>query len=299
MKKKTPASSRGLYPRKRLGQHFLVDKGAMEKVIKVAGLEPEDVVLEIGPGRGEMTALLARKSRSVVAVEIDETLAGAVARMTAPLGNVDVIHGDALKIDLEKICRPMGRRLKIVANLPYQISTPLLMRFLAMRHLFSTMVLMLQKEVALRIVARPRTKAYGALSVFLQLYTTPTIEMFLSPNCFFPRPKVHSALVRFIVHDIPKVAIQNEKVFRRVVRASFGHRRKILRNAMKSILPADGFTDEIEATMENLKIDPKRRAETLSIEEFARLTAGLSPYLSPSEMDPTDMGESGSSDRGG
>lgn len=280
MKGKKAIRTRGFSPRKRLGQHFLVDRNAMEKVIQIADLDPEDVVLEVGPGRGEMTLLLAKKSRRVIAVEIDENLAAGLVEKTAPLANVDVIHGDALRVDLEGICRQVGRRLKIVANLPYQISTPLLMRFVAWRYLFSSMVLMLQKEVALRIVAKPRTKDYGALSVFLQVYTTPSIEMFLPPDCFSPRPKVDSALVRFLVHETPKVEIHNEKIFRRVVRASFGHRRKILKNALRSILPGSRFTGEIQGIMEDLKIDPMRRAETLSLDEFARLTGGLMPYLS-------------------
>lgn len=253
----------------------------MEKVIRAADVDPADVVLEIGPGHGEMTGLLARKSREVIAVEIDETLVAGLMEKTAPLGNVDVIHGDALKVDLERIYRRMGRRMKVVANLPYQISTPLLMRFVALRHLFSSMVLMLQKEVALRIVAKPMTKDYGALSVLLQLYTTPTIEMFLPPDCFFPRPKVDSALVRFLIHETPRVEVYDEKAFRRVVRASFGQRRKILKNALRSIFPEGRLTHEIVAIMENLKIDPTRRAETLSLEEFARLTDGLITYLSP------------------
>jgi 16S rRNA (adenine1518-N6/adenine1519-N6)-dimethyltransferase len=252
----------------------------MEKVVQIAAVDPEDVVLEIGPGRGEMTVLLARRSRKVIAVEIDETLATAVMEKTGSLGNVDVIHGDALRVDLEEIGRQVGRRLKIVANLPYQISTPLLMRFLTARHLFSSMVLMLQKEVSLRIVAKPGNKDYGSLSVFLQLYTTPTIEMLLPPNCFFPRPRVDSALVRFLIHDTPKVEVHNERAFRRVVRASFGHRRKTLKNALRSLLPDGRPVDEMEGIMEGLEIDPTRRAETLTLEEFARLTGGLMRYLS-------------------
>jgi len=253
----------------------------MEKIIRVADLNPADTVLEIGPGRGEMTMLLAQKSRRVIAVEIDETLAAGLVKKTAPAGNIEVIHGDAMEVDLEEICGPIGERMKVVANLPYQISTPLLMRFVTLRHLFSSMVLMLQKEVALRIVAEPMTKDYGALSVLLQLYTTPTIEMFLPPDCFFPRPKVDSALVRFLIHETPRVEVYDEKAFRRVVRASFGQRRKILKNALRSIFPEGRLTHEIVAIMENLKIDPTRRAETLSLEEFARLTDGLIPYLSP------------------
>jgi 16S rRNA (adenine1518-N6/adenine1519-N6)-dimethyltransferase len=198
---------------------------------------------------------------------------------------VEVICNDALKVDLEKIHALTGKRMRVVANLPYQISTSLLMRFVTRRHLFSSMVLMLQKEVALRTVAAPMSKDYGSLSVLLQVYTTPTIEMFLPPDCFSPRPKVDSALVRFVVHEVPKVEINDEKAFRRVVRASFGHRRKILRNALKSILPETHLTEELNSVMESLEIDPTRRAETLSLEEFARLSRGLVPYISASHSD--------------
>jgi 16S rRNA (adenine1518-N6/adenine1519-N6)-dimethyltransferase len=279
MKRKRVQRASGFFPRKRLGQHFLINRNAIEKVVRIADLDSTDVVLEIGSGRGEMTVHLAKKSRRVIAVEIDDTLVADLMEKTAPLGNVDVVHGDALGLDLEEICSPMGTRLKVVANLPYQISTPLLMRFLASRHLFSSMVLMLQEELALRIVAKPRTKNYGSLSVFLQLHTTPTIEMVLPPACFFPRPKVNSALVRFVVRDTPKTEICDEKAFRHVVRASFMHRRKMLKNALRPIFPPGCPIDEIESIMERLKIDPTRRAETLSLEEFARLADGLIPYL--------------------
>ena len=272
-------------PRKRLGQHFLVDKNAREKIVRVAALDPEDVVLEIGPGRGEMTETLAKTSRKVIAVEIDKVLVERLLKETASLGNVDVIHGDALKVDFEGLCRPFGRRLKVVANLPYQISTPLLARFVAWRHLFSALILMLQKEVAQRIVAQPGTKHYGVLSVLLQLYTTPSIEMVLPPDCFVPRPRVDSALVRFLVHERPKEDIPDEEIFRRVVRACFGHRRKSLKNALRSILLEGCDPHEVESMMASLGIDSARRAETLDLQEFGRLAAGLIPYLVPGERD--------------
>jgi 16S rRNA (adenine1518-N6/adenine1519-N6)-dimethyltransferase len=257
----------------------LVDKNAREKIVRVAALDPEDVVLEIGPGRGEMTETLAGRSRRVIAVEIDQRLAERLVKTTASLGNVEVIHGDALKVDLESLCRPFGRKLKVVANLPYQISTPLLVRFTRWRHLFVSLILMLQKEVAQRIVAKPGTKDYGVLSVLLQLYTTPTIEMVLPPECFSPRPRVDSALVRLILHEQPREDVRDEEAFRRVVRACFGHRRKRLKNALRSILPEGSGTHEIEGMMISLGIDPGRRAETLNLQEFARLTAGLAPYM--------------------
>ncbi|NIO05836.1 MAG: ribosomal RNA small subunit methyltransferase A [Proteobacteria bacterium] len=280
MKRKTARKPSTFFPRKRLGQHFLIDKNAMEKIVRVADLDPADVILEIGPGRGEMTMLLAQKSQRVMAVEIDRVLASQLVDKTASLRNVEVICGDALKVDLEAMSRHTEKRMKVVANLPYQISTPLLMRLVSFRCLFSSMVLMLQKEVALRAVAKRNTKAYGSLSVLLQVYTTPTIEMLLPPNCFFPRPKVDSALVRFLVHKTPKIKIDDEQALWRVVRAAFGHRRKTLKNALKSILPEARFSEEVGRAMENVKIDPTRRAETLSLEEFARLTDGLRPYLS-------------------
>jgi 16S rRNA (adenine1518-N6/adenine1519-N6)-dimethyltransferase len=273
------------HPRKRLGQHFLVDRNAMEKVIRIADVSPEDVVLEIGSGRGEMTLTLAQKSRKVIAVEIDPMLAVALTKKTANLENIEVIQGDALRVDLEGLCQSRGPRLKVVANLPYQISTPLLMRLIDARHLFSCMVLMFQKEVALRIVAKSGTKDYGVLSVFIQLHATPTIEMFLPPPCFSPRPKVDSAVVRFLLHERPKVEVGSEKVFRQVVRACFGHRRKTLRNALRSILPEWLTAQAVGLLLEDLHIEPNRRAETLSLDEFARLTQGLIPHLAPSGWD--------------
>ena len=279
MSRRSTGTPREFFPRKRLGQHFLVDKNAREKIVRVAALGPEDVVLEIGPGRGEMTECLAERSRKVIAVEIDKILAERLVKTTASLGNVEVIHGDALKVDLEYLCHPFGGKLKVVANLPYQISTPLLMRFIRWRHLFTSLILMLQKEVARRIVAKPGTKHYGVLSVLLQLYTTPTIEMVLPPDCFSPRPRVDSALVRFLLHERPKEDVPDEETFRRVVRACFGHRRKRLKNALRSILPEGYDAREIEGVMVNLGIDPGRRAETLDLQEFARLTAGLAPYM--------------------
>ena len=268
-------------PRKRLGQHFLVDKNAREKIVRIAALDPEDVVLEIGPGRGEMTDALAERCRRVIAVEIDKRLADRLGRDTECLENVDVIHGDALKVDFESLCRPFGRRLKVVANLPYQISTPLLARFVEWRHLFSALILMLQKEVAQRIVSQPGTKHYGVLSVLLQLYTTPSIEMVLPPDCFVPRPRVDSALVRFLVQERPKEDIPDEEIFKRVVRACFGHRRKTLKNALRPILFEGCDAHEVDGMMVSLGIDSARRAETLDLQEFARLSAGLIPYLAP------------------
>jgi 16S rRNA (adenine1518-N6/adenine1519-N6)-dimethyltransferase len=290
MTRKKTRRSPGSFRRKRLGQHFLVDRSAIEWVVRVADVAPEEVVLEVGPGRGDLTMLLARKSRKVIAIEIDSTLTDRVIERAKPVGNVEVIHGDALKIDLEEIGRRTGKKLKIVANLPYRVSTPLLMRFLSLRHLFSSMFLMLQKEVALRIVAKPKTKDYGALSVFIQIHTTPTIELSLPPACFFPSPRVDSALVKFVIHEAPRVEIHSEKAFRQVVRAAFGHRRKTLKNALRSLLPEDRSVRDMERRLGDLHIDPKRRAETLSLDEFARLTAGLIPLLSSSEPVPAGLG---------
>jgi 16S rRNA (adenine1518-N6/adenine1519-N6)-dimethyltransferase len=278
MNKKVVPGTSLFYPRKHLGQHFLIDKNAAEKIVRIADVSPADVILEIGPGRGELTRILARKSQKVIAIEIDPTLAAGLREETDPLGNVVVVDGDALKVDLGEVFRLSGLKMKVVANLPYQISTPLLARFLTLRHLFSSLVLMVQREVAMRIVAKPRTKDYGSLSVFLQAYTEPSVEMTLPPNCFFPRPKVDSAVVRFTVLENPRIAIPNESAFRRVVWASFSHRRKTLRNALQPLLGAPAKI-EIEDILKALQIDPKRRGETLGLEEFSRLTLGLIPYL--------------------
>ncbi len=270
---KKELSEYGLTPRKKLGQHFLVDRNILDKVIRTAEVDKEDVVLEVGPGLGEMTRALAQKAEKVIAVEIDSKLVQILRKKTSDLSNVKIVWGNILKVNLGFLFLQAGKPLKVVANLPYQISTPLLFRFIGSRRFFSSLTLMLQREVVERMVARPGKKEYGALSVFIQMVSIPSIRFFISPSAFFPPPKVESAVVHLVWREEQWIEPNGEKWFKEVVKASFSHRRKTLINSLKhSGLPLPG---DIEAGMERIRIDPQRRPETLTIQEFANLAEVL------------------------
>jgi len=263
----------GLTPRKRWGQHFLVDRNILNKVVRAAELEKGDVILEIGPGMGEMTLALARQVSKVIAVEIDRELVKILKEKTADFSNIIVIEGDILKISFEELYRQGHQQLKVVANLPYQISTPLLFRFTESKHLFSTLTLMLQREVAERMIASPGGKDYGPLSVFTQSVSDLFIQFYIKPSAFFPPPKVESAVIHMVWKERPLVREEEEGWFKKVVKGCFGYRRKRLINALRHadlVLPED-----LEKRIEKIGIDSQRRPETLTIQEFARLADAL------------------------
>lgn len=263
----------GLSPKKRLGQHFLVDRSMINKVIQTAGVNQADAVLEVGPGLGEMTLALAQKAGEVIAVEIDPKLVEILKRKLSDVSNVTILQKDILKVDLDALSCQAGAPLKVVANLPYQISTPLLFRFIESRKSFSNLTLMLQREVVERMTALPGGKAYGALSVLIQTVFHPSIQFFVRPSAFFPPPKVESAVVRMEWREDLMRKVRDEDWFREVVRASFSHRRKTLINSLKySQLSLPPF---LEKGMAAAGIDPGRRPETLSIEEFILLSEAL------------------------
>jgi 16S rRNA (adenine1518-N6/adenine1519-N6)-dimethyltransferase len=263
----------GLFPKKRLGQHFLVDRNILSKVIRTAEVGKEDVVLEVGPGLGEMTLALARLAKQVIAVEIDPKLAEILEKKLADCPNVELVKGDILKVDFGSFLRKEGHPVKVVANLPYQISTPLLFRFIESKEAFSTFTLMLQREVAERMVAPPGGKEYGPLSIFVQLFLDMSLRFFIKPPAFFPSPKVESAVVHMVWKGKPLLDEKDEKWFKSVVKASFSHRRKTLANALKH--SELSLPDSFESRMEKVGIDPRRRPETLTIEEFIRLAEAL------------------------
>jgi 16S rRNA (adenine1518-N6/adenine1519-N6)-dimethyltransferase len=263
----------GLFPKKRLGQHFLVDHAILDQVIRIAQTEKEDVVLEIGSGLGEMTLALAHQVKKVIAVEIDQKLVAILHKKIREFPNVEVVKSDILKLDFNSFFEKEGHLIKVVANLPYQISTPLLFRFIESKEVFSTFTLMLQKEVAERMVAPPGRKEYGPLSIFIQIFLDPSIPFFVKPSAFFPPPKVESAVVHMVWKEKPIVTQQNKEWFKKVVKACFGYRRKTVVNALKHSdlsLPVS-----VESKMERIGIDPRRRPETLVIEEFVRLAEAL------------------------
>lgn len=259
----------GLFLKKRLGQHFLVDPNILDKVIRTARVGKEDVVLEIGPGLGGMTLALSREAKKVIAVEIDPKLVAILKEKMKQHQNVEVVKSDILKLDFKHFLEKEGRPVKVVANLPYQISTPLLFRFIESKEAFSAFTLMLQKEVAERMVAPTGRKEYGPLSIFVQMFLDLSIRFFIKPSAFFPPPKVESAVVQMVWKEKPMIQANEEEWFKRVVKACFGYRRKTLINALRH--SELSLPESIGSRMEKIGIDPRRRPETLAIEEFTKL----------------------------
>ncbi len=270
---KRELSEVGFFPKKKLGQHFLVDSNILHKVIRTAQVEKGDVVLEVGPDLGEMTLALARQAKKVVAVEIDPTLVAILRGKIKDHPNVEVVKNDILKMDFRHFFKKEGRPIKVVSNLPYQISTPLLFRFIESKEVFSTFTLMLQREVAERMMALPCRKEYGPLSIFVQLFLNVSTRFFVNPSAFFPPPKVESAVVRLVWKEKPMIEANHEEWFKRIVKACFGYRRKTLANALKH--SELSLPDSIESKMEEVGIDPQRRPETLTIQEFIHLADAL------------------------
>ena len=260
----------GITLKKRLGQHFLADRNILKKIVREAAIEKGDVVLEVGPGLGEMTAALALEARKVVAVEMDSTLVTVLKEKLRDFPNVEIVDQDILKADFRKLFERETTRVKVVANLPYQITTPLLFRFIESRDLFSTFTLMVQREVAERMAASPGGKDYGPLSVFVQSFADLSLRFSVKPFAFVPPPKVESAVIHLSWKDKPAVEPGEEERFRKVVRGCMGYRRKTLLNALKhSGFPLRGA---VQQKVETAGIDCRRRPETLSIPEFVTLS---------------------------
>jgi len=270
--------SRGVSPKRALGQHFLIDQGIAQKIVRLADLAPEDCVVEIGPGMGVLTFLMLPLVKKLIAVELDQGMADWLREKGQGIPSLTVVRQDVLGFDFAKVSRDVGRRINVVANLPYNISTPVIFRLLESREALAHLTLMLQREVAERITASPGSKAYGPLSIFTQLYTSPKIMMRVPPEAFYPRPKVESALVRFEILERPRIAINDDGFFQKVVRASFAQRRKTLLNALTGSSLSLGPKDKLAAALEAIGIDPRRRAETLDLAEFQRLAEALKKY---------------------
>jgi 16S rRNA (adenine1518-N6/adenine1519-N6)-dimethyltransferase len=252
-------------PKKSLGQHFLLDKNIIEKIIDVAHILPGETIVEIGPGRGDMTRRLAEVSGQLIAIELDNLLFTYLKENLKGISNLKLIHEDALGFAYKDI----PGEFKVVANLPYYISTPMIFRLMEVKEKITSMTLMLQKEVAERIIAAPGTKEYGVLSISVGYHCHPRIEFYVSRNSFSPKPNVDSAVLTLLSRKAPRVPVNDLSLFFRTVRASFSSRRKVLKNALRVL----GFSDEmIELALEKTGIDPKRRGETLTIEEFAGLS---------------------------
>ena len=262
---------------KKFGQNFLIDTHVLEKIISAAGITEEDFVLEIGPGIGTMTQYLASAAREVCAVEIDKSLIPILEDTLKDYDNVTVINQDILKVDIAELSREknQGKPIKVVANLPYYITTPIIMGLFESHVPVESITVMVQKEVADRMQVGPGTKDYGALSLAVQYYAEPYIVANVPPNCFMPRPKVGSAVIRLTRHKEPPVRVKDEKLLFGIIRASFNQRRKTLANGLKNYEGLPFTKEEIEEAISQCGFSPSVRGEALSLKEFAMLADAL------------------------
>lgn len=258
---------------KKFGQNFLIDTHVLDKIISAAGITKDDFVLEIGPGIGTMTQYLACAAREVVAVEIDKNLIPILEDTLQDYENVSVINDDILKADIAALAedKNQGRPIKVVANLPYYITTPIIMGLFEKNVPLESITVMVQKEVADRMQVGPGTKDYGALSLAVQYYAEPYIVANVPPNCFMPRPSVGSAVIRLTRHREMPVLVKDEKLMFRLIRASFNQRRKTLANGLKNSPELQFSKEEIETAIETLGKGASVRGEALTLEEFAKL----------------------------
>ncbi len=268
--------------KKSLGQNFLVDTNILHNIVEAAELSKERAVIEIGPGIGALTEQLCRAAGKVMAIEIDQRLLPILEDTLSPYGNVEVVHGDVLKLNLKQLVanRLAGyEEISVVANLPYYVTSPILMKLLEERLPLKQIVVMIQKEVADRIAAKPGSKDYGSLSVAAQFYAEAEIAMNVPASVFIPKPNVDSAVLKLSIREKPAVDVTDEELFFRVVRASFAQRRKTILNNLMSNLAGKEQKEMVIQALETAGIEPSRRGETLSIEEFAKLSNTFAKLL--------------------
>ena len=263
---------------KKFGQNFLIDSHVLDKIVSAAGITKDDFVLEIGPGIGTMTQYLAASARKVFAVEIDKALIPILEDTLKEFDNVQVINQDILKVDIKKLAEEHndGKPIKVVANLPYYITTPIIMGLFESQVPIDSITVMVQKEVADRMKVGPGTKDYGALSLAVQYYAEPYIVANVPPNCFMPRPKVGSAVIRLTRHEKPPVEVADEKLMFRLIRASFNQRRKTLANGLNNSPELSYSKEEIQQTPEKCGFKAGIRGEALTLEDFAKLANAFS-----------------------
>ena len=256
---------------KSLGQNFLVDDSVLNDIVNGAEVNNEDYVIEIGPGVGTLTAQLLRKAKRVTAIELDNDLIPILQAELGEYENFDLVHNDALKVDFNELIGD-EQSVKLVANLPYYVTTPIILKLLKDRYNFKSLTIMIQKEVAERMNAEPNCKEYGALSVLVQYYCNTSIVRKVPPTCFMPRPKVESIVIKLDRLEKPRVEAKDPKLMFELVRAGFNMRRKTLWNAAKTLKLEK---EKLEEAFSNSGIDPKRRAETLTLKEFAILSDSI------------------------
>lgn len=259
---------------KKFGQNFLIDTHVLEKIIEESGITKDDFVLEIGPGIGTMTQYLCENAREVAAVEIDKNLIPILADTLSTYDNVEVINDDILKVDINKLAEEKngGKPIKVVANLPYYITTPIIMGLFESHVPIDSITIMVQKEVAERMQEKPGSKEYGALSLAVQYYAKPEIVANVPPNCFMPRPNVGSAVIRLTRHEKPPVEVEDEKLMFRIIRASFNQRRKTLVNGLNNSPEIHLPKEVIQESIVSLGVPENIRGEALSLEQFAELS---------------------------
>ena len=259
---------------KKFGQNFLIDTHVLDKIIDASGVTEDDFVLEIGPGIGTMTQYLCERAREVVAVEIDKNLIPILSDTLKNYSNVTVINEDILKLDICKLAeeKNQGKPIKVVANLPYYITTPIIMGLFERHVPIDSITIMVQKEVAERMQEKPGSKEYGALSLAVQYYAKPEIVANVPPNCFMPRPNVGSAVIRLTRHEKPPVEVEDEKLMFRIIRASFNQRRKTLANGLNNSPEIHLPKEVIQESIVSLGVPENIRGEALSLEQFAELS---------------------------
>ena len=259
---------------KRFGQNFLIDAHVLEKIVSAAGITKDDCVLEIGPGIGTMTQYLAESAGQVIAVEIDTNLLPILADTLKDYSNVKVINQDILKVDINELVKEYnnGRPIKVVANLPYYITTPIIMGLFESNVPIDNITVMVQKEVADRMQVGPGSKDYGALSLAVQYYASPYIVANVPPNCFMPRPKVGSAVIRLTKYKDALIKVTNEKLLFQLIRASFNQRRKTLQNGIKNFGGLNFSKEQVAQALEEMELPASVRGEALTLEQFAQLS---------------------------
>lgn len=264
---------------KRFGQNFLIDTSVLDRIISAAEITKDDCVLEIGPGIGTMTQYLAENAGQVVAVEIDKNLIPILGDTLSEYDNVTIINDDILKVDISKIVEEKngGRPIKVVANLPYYITTPIVMGLFESGVPLQSITIMVQKEVADRMQVGPGTKDYGALSLAVQYYAKPEIVANVPPNCFMPRPNVGSAVIRLTRYEKPPVEVKDEHHMFSLIRASFNQRRKTLANGLSNAQELRLSREQVTDALEQMGLNPLVRGEALTLEQFAQLSNILCP----------------------
>ena len=262
-----------LTAQKRYGQNFLVDSNVLNKIVESAGITKEDTVLEIGPGIGSLTQFLCESAKNVICVEIDTKMIPVLEDTLSEYENVRVINEDILKVDIDSLIKESGAdKIKVVANLPYYITTPIIMGLLEKEANIDSITVMIQKEVALRMQEGPGSKDYGALSLAVAFYSDANIKMTVSPNCFIPRPNVDSAVIRLDVLDEPKVSVKDKDRMFRIIKGAFEQRRKTLTNALSHSSAFKTDKNNIEKALLEMGKSPSIRGEELTLEEFAHLS---------------------------